>query len=351
MVGSSDRGVVLTDETYGDPSTEEVEPDEFEQIARLYRPLTDGAPEALDLLDDVAVLPGRPGFDLVITKDAMVQGVHFLPDEPLDRVARKLLRTNLSDLAAKGAEPHGYLLALAWPPDVRFADRRRFADGLAQDQALFGVRLLGGDTVSTPGPLTASMTMLGWTPSGELVKRSGARVGDVVLVSGTIGDAGLGLRALAEGLTELAPEAVEVLAGRHRLPVPRLALRAALRGYATAAVDVSDGLLADAGHIARASGVAISVALERTPLSPAAEGWVALQPDRLAALLFLAAAGDDYEVLCTVRNDRVDAIVALARQAGVSLSVIGTVTAQSTGVSASLDGRQVKLDRLGWTHR
>ncbi len=326
------------------------EPDEFEQIARLYRPLTAGSPEALDLLDDVAVTPCRPGLDLVITKDAMVEGVHFLADEPLDRVARKLLRANLSDLAAKGAEPHGYLLAVAWPPYIRFPGRERFAEGLAQDQALFGVRLLGGDTVSTPGPLTASMTLLGWTPSGGLIRRRGAQAGDVVLVSGTIGDAGLGLLALTTGLAGLSREAGAFLTGRHRLPSPRLCLRAALRAHATAAADVSDGLLADVGHIATASGVAMSIELERIPLSDAAADWIALQPDRSPALLSLATAGDDYEVVCTAPVESLEAMVAAAREADVPLTRIGKVTAAPAGVTASLDGRLLTPDRLGWTH-
>ena len=244
--------------------------DEFETIARLFRPLTRGAPEALDLLDDAAVLPGRPGFDLVITKDAVVQGVHFLPDDPLDLVARKLLRVNLSDLAAKAAEPFGYLLAVAWP---KGADREAFARGLAQDGEAFGLVLLGGDTVSTPGPLTASVTMLGWVPEGRMVKRFGARPGDLLVVSGTIGDGVLGLAAASWEFEDAA------LADRYRLPQPRLELREALRAHAHAAVDVSDGLLADAGHIAKASGCAVRVELERVPLSASARDWLGGRTD------------------------------------------------------------------------
>ena len=327
-----------------------VDPDEFGQIASLYRPLTGGSPEALDLLDDVAVVPGRPGFDLVVTKDAMVEGVHFLAEEALDLVARKLLRANLSDLAAKGAEPHGYFLAVAWPPHVRYADRRRFAAGLAQDQALFGLRLLGGDTVSTPGPLTLSMTLLGWTPAGGLVRRGGAKLGDVVLVSGAIGDAGLGLLALTKGLPDACEADAAFLAARHRLPSPGLALRAALRAEATASADISDGLLADARHIATASGAAITLDLERMPMSGPAERWAARQPDRSSALLFLATAGDDYEVVCTAPAHRVDALIATARQADLPMTPIGVVAAGVAGVSVGLAGRLLTPGRLGWTH-
>ena len=325
------------------------EPGEFDVIARLFRPLTLGSPEALDLLDDTAVLPSRPGFDLVITQDAMVEGVHFLPGEALDLVARKLLRANLSDLAAKAAEPHGYLLTVAWPHGTRFEDKARFADGLAKDQAAFGVRLLGGDTVSTPGPLTASLTLLGWTPAGALVKRSGARVGDVLLVSGTIGDAGLGLDALQGGLSDLDTAKIEALVARQRLPTPRLELRDALCAHASAAADVSDGLLADAGRIGEASDVSVTIALDRTPLSPAADAWLAAQPDRVAALLRLATAGDDYEIVCTAPPSRADALIEAGRAAGTRMTVIGAVT-QCRGVSATIDGAAVMLGDLGWTH-
>jgi len=187
--------------------------DEFEAIAALFRPLTGGAPEAAELLDDAAFLPARPGYELVITKDAIVEGVHFLPDDPPDLVARKLLRVNLSDLAAKAAEPFGYVLAVAWPGRWGARERAAFARGLADDQAEFGVRLLGGDTVSTPGPMTASVTALGYAPEGRAVRRSGARPGQGVYVSGTIGDGWLGLRA-AQGELELPAAAAAALARR-----------------------------------------------------------------------------------------------------------------------------------------
>ena len=324
-------------------------PDEFEQIARLYRPLTQGSPEALGLLDDVAVLACRPGCDLVVTTDAMVAGVHFLPDEPLGMVARKLLRANLSDLAAKAAEPHGYLLTVAWPTRVGFEARTRFAAGLAQDQEEFGVRLLGGDTVSTAGPLTVSMTLLGWTPAGRLVRRDGARPDDVVMVSGTIGDAWLGLEGLTGGLQDMTEDERGQLADRHRLPMPRLTLRAALRRYATAAADVSDGLLADAGHIAEASELCATLHLERLPVSPAAAAWLRRQPDLAAARLALATGGDDYEVVCTVPPWHLEAFTREAELQGTRVTRIGEV-GEGAGLTASFDGRALGFVRRGWTH-
>jgi thiamine-monophosphate kinase len=245
-------------------------PGEFETIARLLRPLAEGAPEARGLKDDVAVVPGRPGFDLVLTKDALVEGVHFLPEDPLDLVAKKLLRVNLSDLAAKGAEPYGYLLSTSWSERCGWEEREAFARGLSEDQARYGIRLFGGDTTNTPGPLTLSLTALGWVPHGRAVARRGAQPGDLVFVTGTIGDGHLGLRALKAELPDLELERIEALARRYWLPEPRFPFGRLLREYASASVDVSDGLVADLGHIAEASGVGIELKLEKTPLSRAA---------------------------------------------------------------------------------
>ncbi len=316
-------------------------PDEFDTIARLLRPLTQAHPAALDLLDDAAVLPGRPGYDLVISKDAMVAGVHFLPDTPLDLVARRLLRTALSDLAAKAAEPFGWFLAVAWPPQAGWAEREAFAQGLAQDGALYGVALLGGDTVSTPGPLTLSATVLGWAPAGGMVRRSGGRAGDLLVVSGCIGDGWLGLQ-VATGA--LAPDAA--LLERYQLPQPRLGLRAAIQSHAQASADVSDGLLADAGHIAKASGLSARIDLETLPLSPSAAAWLSGQPDRAAALARLATGGDDYEVIAAVAPQDVEAY---ANAAGLDVTVVGRLI-EGEGVEARLDGRSLVLDRLGYSH-
>ncbi len=323
--------------------------DEFDQIAALFRPLTFGAPEALDLMDDAAVIAGRPGFDLVITKDAMVEGVHFLKHDPPDLTARKLLRVNLSDLAAKGATPFCYFLAVAWPPAYDEVRRGLFADGLRRDQLAYGLSLLGGDTVSTPGPLTLSVTLLGWVEAGRMVKRSGARVGDIVLVSGVIGDGGLGLQAARGELDGLGADAVAYLADRYRLPSPRLALSAALRDHASAAADVSDGLLADAGHIGDASGVALAIDLDRLPTSNAAAAWLGRQADPVAASAALAAFGDDYEVVCTAAPQTVDALRTVAAKAGTSLTRIGEVRA-GQGVSARWRGVEIAIERTGWRH-
>ncbi len=324
--------------------------DEFDQIASLFRPLTFGAPEALGLMDDAAVIVGRPGFDLVVTKDAIVEGVHFLKHDPLDLTARKLLRVNLSDLAAKGAAPCGYFLAVAWPPACDAAQRRLFTDGLRQEQLAHNFPLWGGDTVSTPGPLTASVTLLGWVQTGRMVKRSGARPGDIVLVSGVIGDGGLGLQAARGELEALGADAVAYLADRYRLPSPRLELSAALRDHATAAADVSDGLLADAGHIGEASGLGLVIDLDRLPISDAARVWLGRQPDPVAARIALATFGDDYEVVCTAPPSCVDRLVARAVEAGVQLTAIGETRAARGGVAALWRGAEIPVSQTGWRH-
>jgi thiamine-monophosphate kinase len=308
--------------------------DEFSEIARLFRPLTGGAAGALDLLDDAAVVAQRPGFDLVVTKDAIVEGVHFPLGEAPDLIARKLVRVNLSDLAAKAAEPFGCFLAVAWPKGFGSAEREAFARGLGEDLKAFGVALLGGDTVSTPGPFTASLTAMGWVPEGQMIRRAGAKVGDTVAVSGTIGDGVLGLAA-AKG--EIA-DADGWLAGRYRLPTPRLELRETLRARANSAADVSDGLIADAGHIAEAGGVGLRLDLDELPLSAAARAWLDGRTDRTAALLSLAAGGDDYEIVCTVSGGSPDGFTA-----------IGEVVA-GAGVEAFAAGAKLDVVHKGWRH-
>lgn len=310
--------------------------DEFGEIARLFRPLTHGAAGAFDLLDDAAVLPKRAGHDVVVTKDALVEGVHFPIGEAPDLVARKLLRVNLSDLAAKGAEPFGCFLAIAWPRSYEAKDRERFAMGLAADLEAFGLDLLGGDTVTSDGPLTASLTAMGWVPEGRMIRRSGARPGDLLAVSGTIGDGALGLAAVKGEIEDRKG----ALTFRYRLPFPRLDLREALRTAATAAADVSDGLVADARHIATASGVRLTIDLERAPLSRAAATWLEAQEAPGEALLRLVTGGDDYEVVCTLSPDA-------PKPAG--LTIIGEVAA-GEGVEVRLGGQPVDAGHGGWRH-
>jgi thiamine-monophosphate kinase len=331
----------------GDPM-DEGPVDEFDWIDRCLRPLAADAPEAFDLLDDAAAIPARRGFDLIVSADAIVEGVHFLPDDPLELVARKLLRVNLSDLAAKGAEPYAYLLSIAWPARFGWPQRRAFAEGLGADQAAFGLKLLGGDTTGTPGPLNAGATILGWTPAGAMVRRSGAKVGDLVLVSGTIGDGWLGLKACEQPAEFPAADAI-FLADRYRLPQPRTLMAEALRAHANAAADVSDGLVADAGRIGRASGLGLDLDLDRMPLSASARSWLERQDDADGARLALATGGDDYEIVCTAAPERAAALTAAASAVGLGMAEIGCVVA-GEGVRVLIGGRERAVGRAGWRH-
>ncbi|WP_428155358.1 thiamine-phosphate kinase [Brevundimonas sp.] len=320
---------------------------EFETIERLLRPLAH--PEwGRGLADDVAVLPSRPGYDLVLTKDAIVEGVHFLPDDPLDTVARKLLRVNLSDLAAKGGEPFGYLLACCWSERCGWPEREAFAAGLAEDQAEFGVFLLGGDTVKTPGPATFSLTALGWVPTGATVSRAGAQVGDLVFVTGAIGDGLLGLKAARDELS-LEPERVAALAAHYRAPTPRVDFADVVRNFATASVDVSDGLAADLAHVAKASGVGVSLNLNVLPLSAAAQAWFADRVDPQLSLEDLASGGDDYEIAFTAHPRHEENLRREAERRLLRLTRIGEVTAGS-GLTVTYDGLPIAMARAGWTH-
>ncbi len=311
-------------------------PEEFARIARHFRPLAGAG--ALALADDAAVFTPPPGRELVIAADAMVAGVHFLPDDPPELVGRKLLRTNLSDLAAMGAAPLGYLMTVSVPratPDVWFAG---FAAGLAADQREFGITLLGGDTTSTSGPVSLSLTILGTVAPGTALRRSGARPGDGIWVSGTIGDGALGLLAATGRLDDPTGH----LAGRYRLPQPRLALGMRLHGIAHAAMDVSDGLVQDLGHLCRESGLGAELDAAAVPLSA---------PARAAGMLELClTGGDDYELLLAVPPEAEAALAASALATGVPVTRIGGFTA-GQGVSVrDAAGTPMPVAKGGWSH-
>ncbi len=322
---------------------------EFDLIARYLRPLAAGEPAALGLTDDAAVMTPPPGQDLVLAADAMVSGLHFLPDDPVETVGRKLLRVNLSDLAAMGARPLGYLMTLTLPAGLDEAWLAAYSAGLAADQEAFGLSLLGGDITRTDGPLTLSLTILGAVPSGRRLTRGGARPGDRLYLSGPIGDAGLGLALLQGRLTLDDAEARDALIARYRLPPPRLALGQALlaEGLASAAIDVSDGLLADAGHIAETSGCRLEIEASRVPLSVAASSLVAAEPERALQRL---GAGDDYELLFSMPEAAESKIAALAARLDLSPSGIGRVVEGEGVTLLGEDGGPLSASQVGWTH-
>ena len=296
---------------------------EDELIRRFFAPLA-GA-EGLGLTDDAALMPSPIGADWVVTTDMICEGVHFL-DDPPDTIAAKALRVNLSDLAAKGAKPLGYTLALALSRRHDEVWLGRFAAGLAADQERYGLSLIGGDTTLVDGPATITITALGTVPAGTLVRRSGAKPGDAVLVSGTIGDAALGLLVRTGELAPVLAESAVHLQQRYLLPNPRTALAPVLRKFATAAMDISDGLAGDLAKLCAASGAAAEIEIARVPLSDAARSAMSDDSTLMESIL---TGGDDYEILATVPPGLVAETVAMAAREGVAMAVVGRMFAGS----------------------
>lgn len=324
-------------------------PGEFELIARYFAPIA--GPAGLGLVDDAGLLRPARGYELVVTADALVAGVHFFADDPPASIARKALAVNLSDLAAKGARPDGFVLTLALPKgwtEEWFAD---FAKGLKAMAEEGGCPLVGGDTVSTPGPLTLSITAFGSVPAGRMVLRSGAKAGDLVLVSGTIGDGALGLKVHGPDrpawVAALSEAQRAHLADRYLHPRPRLALAPALQLHASAAMDVSDGLVGDLVKLLAASGVGAEIELDAVPLSEAARTAIMADP-ALAELAW--TGGDDYEILCTASGGEYPAMVAAAEAAGVALACIGRITPGAGVVRFNDQGRERVFAQGSFAH-
>ena len=319
------------------------QPGEFDLIASVFAPLTDGDERALGLLDDAAVLPQTGGHHTVVTTDTMVEGVHFLDIETADVVARRLLRVNLSDLASMGATPVAYFLNLTVPAKIDEIWIRLFANGLRSDHEAFGIRLLGGDTTHSHGPVTVTATCIGEVASGHAIRRSGARAGDDIYVSGTIGDAVLGLQRLKAGVG-----LDDFLVTRYQRPEPRIALGAALYGLASAMADISDGLAADLGHICKASDVGADVNGESIPLSDAAQECIASGDADLSDLL---SGGDDYELVFTAPAEAADKVAAAAKSVQVPVTRIGCVSGDhSTVAIRDCDGVELTLASPGYRH-
>lgn len=322
---------------------------EDDLIARYFKPLATD-PGTFGLTDDAAVLASS-GEDIVVTVDAVVEGVHFFSSDPPDTLARKALRVNLSDLAAKGAEPAGFVLTLALR-DVQENWLAPFAKALGEDAQHFKCPLLGGDTVSTPGPLSISITAFGRVPKGRMVRRAGAKAGDLVMVTGTIGDATLGLDILRGGAVAkaMANDATGMAAmiDRYRMPQPRNALALAVREHASAAMDVSDGLAGDLAKLCRVSGVSADVQLEDVPLSAQARDLLAKGAVNVERLV---SGGDDYELLCAVSPAAAERFVAAAKAAGTAATIIGAVRAGDEPPRfLDASGEPVALKRLSWSH-
>lgn len=327
-------------------------PTEFELIERYFAPLARLYPGAYGLRDDAAVIHPAAGYELAVKTDTVVSGIDFPADTASEIVARKALRVNLSDLAAKGARPCAYLIDLVVPVSLEETWIAGFAAGLAKDQIEFGVVLIGGDTSSTRGPTVIAVTLLGEVPNGGMIRRGGAQPNDFVFVTGTIGDASLGLKVLQATLPGLDRSAAEFLLSRYRLPQPRVALGPRLVGLATAAIDISDGLIADLRHVCEVSGLDAILESEALPLSPAAREAIAAHPRLLATAL---TGGDDYEVLFTAPETAISRIVELSGTLDIPITRIGRMkkplrAGEPRVAVLDASGRPLTFASEGWTH-
>ncbi|MGZ5828964.1 MAG: thiamine-phosphate kinase [Xanthobacteraceae bacterium] len=329
---------------------EPTESGEDRLIAHYFKPLAKH-PGAFGLVDDAAAIAPPPGFDIVLKTDAIIGGVHFFPDDPPRTIAQKALRVNLSDLAAKGAKPLGCLLSIGLPKGLPENWLTEFAAGLGEDIEQFGCPLFGGDTVLSPTAIIVSVSVIGTVPHGQMVRRAGAKVGDRVVVTGTIGDAALGLR-LRQDKT-VAPRwgldnpSSEFLTRRYLVPEPRNAIADILRAHANAAMDISDGLAGDLGKLCRASNVSAEVDVADVPLSPAAR--VAVRKD--AALIEpILTNGDDFEVLASIPAASLAAFTIAAQSVGVVVTSIGVFTAGENAPVFVQDGRVLNFARRSFSH-
>lgn len=318
---------------------------EFGLIETWFAPLSGSYDGALGLTDDAAVLDVPDGRQLVVTTDMLVSGVHFLDGTEPAYIAAKALRVNLSDLAAMAAEPFAYTLSIALPgkPDADWLDA--FSQALAVEQNIFNVVLIGGDTVSTTGPLSISITAFGYVERGRELRRSGAKAGDLVFVSGNIGSAAMGLRVLSGECGGLSKAEAELLAERQHRPQPRIELGQRLAGLAHAAIDVSDGLVQDLGHICRCSGLGAVIESELVPVTPEAETAAA------GDVWSLLGGGDDYELLFTAPPENRDAIEAISRQLDIDVTVIGRIDESDTVRVVDASGKEIAAGGIpGFQH-
>ena len=322
-------------------------PSEFDLIERLFSPLTSSHPGAENLKDDCSTLSISSGCEALYSVDTLVEGIHFFSADPAESVAKKMLRVSLSDIAASGGSPRGYLIALSLPKDVSLEWLEGFSKGLADDQKKFNVVLLGGDTTSTSGPLTLSLTAIGEVPIGQAVRRSKIEVGDDIYVTGTIGDSALALRLINEIGRKEASRRYPKLLERYILPQPRVTLGPLLIGLATSCIDISDGLCADLNQICKASNVSAEIRQAAIPLSLIAEKLVKNNQNHWQVVL---GGGDDYELLFTANQSKRKVIKKLGDQVNIPFSRLGSIkTGEGVFVLNEL-GDLVLVDVPGWKH-
>lgn len=322
---------------------------EFELIERYLRPLAND-PNAFGLTDDAALLDVPDGKQLVVSKDVLIAGRHFFVDDPPNRIAQKALRTNVSDLIAKGATPYRFSLGLVFPkaPKAEFMDS--FTSGLRADQELYGWSLIGGDTTKSLSDFMISITAYGLCDEGGMIKRAGAQPGDAVFVSGTLGDSALGLhlRRHSELFVNLTDQERTELLDAYLLPSPRHGLEKMIASYASASMDISDGLFADLAHMCQGSGVSAEIKQTAIPLSMTAEKAIKAEPELLTVAL---RGGDDYQCLMAVSPECEDKFLADCRTNGFKVRKIGVLVEQTDPLlKLTSEGEAINGDLAGFTH-
>jgi thiamine-monophosphate kinase len=323
-------------------------PNEFDIINTYFAPLSVLEQGAFSLTDDGAVLDTPDDQkDLVITTDSLVEGVHFLTTDLPQNIAAKLLRVNLSDLAAMGAVPAFYSLAIALPSNLSASWLEAFSRGLAGDQKEFGITLIGGDTVSSSGPLTLTITAIGFVEKGAALRRNGAKVGDDIWVSGFIGDGALGLKVAKNDIPKISEKIKKYLLSSYRTPYPRTLLGPMLVNNVHAAIDISDGLISDLGHICEMSGVGADVQLNGIPMSFATKQIVTKEANYIDLVL---GGGDDFELLFTADNTFIDIAKDISRKSNVGLTKIGKIVEPEVIRILKADGAEYHIDKVGYSH-
>lgn len=314
------------------------------RIAQFFAPLAAEEPGSFNLRDDAAALTPPSGQQFVITTDSVIQSIHVLANATPQQYARKLVRRNLSDLAAMGATPWRYTLNLHTPPSLSDDWFSAFAATLATEQKTFDMVLIGGDTTSGGDAIHTTMTCFGLTP-GPLLRRNGATLGDDIYVSGTIGDAALGLKLLQHNLQQNI-SAPDTLIARYHTPEPRLALGIALRNIASSAIDISDGLLSDIAQLCAASQTGATIVRDKIPHS------LTMQHMQTHATLWniILHGGDDYEICFTAAPDQHARIAALATSLSLPLTRIGSITHGHEMQLYDAAGERLQISSEGWEH-
>ena len=324
--------------------------DEFKMIKELLSPLSLGEGGAYGLSDDAAKLNIEKG-NIVLTTDAIIEGVHFPKSEDPKILASRIIRVNLSDIAAMGAVPRAYLLVLALPSSTTLKWIESFVEGLSDEQKEFSISLIGGDTTHTHSELMLSITMIGEIYDNNILLRSGARIGDYIYVSGFIGDAALGLSLIQGRYKSNNISITDYLVNRFRKPTPRIDLGKGLNGIANSAADVSDGLLADLRHICEASGVYAEIYLNDIPISSEAESIIKNDIDSRIELL---SGGDDYELVFTVPFELTSQVSQLSEKYNVEIKQIGKIIGAGLNEDVitlkDINGKILKVDSEGYQH-